>query len=285
MFVAKKPVLIINSASGSTSDISEAFSELYRVKTSVTPECFFISSEHLNDTIKEVLAKGTDLIVTYGGDGTSLAAITLATPVQVPVIPLPGGTMNMLPLSLYGSDVWQDVLKIALRAPAPRQVPVGKINGDMFLVAAMIGHVVKFGVVREMVRDGDIMDATISATQTLRELIPEKGFTYHTENHKEAQTANLLQLTCPGMSSFAVNPDGFECASVHLRSYAELTALGVTAVLQDWRKNDAVITQFSKQVKINGMKDVDILLDGEHRQVSLPVTVVFEPEGALILVN
>lgn len=279
----KHPVLIINAASGSTSDISDAFSELYQLKTFIKPECHYVEPGQLNAKLESVLNSKADLIITYGGDGTSLAAITGATPRNTPVIPLPGGTMNMLPLALYGTDVWQDVLKLALRETKARRVPVGKINNEIFLVAAMIGSVVRLGVVREMVRDGDILDATISATQTLREIIPEKGFTYNTDDSTTPQTADLLQITCPGMSEFAVSTDGFECASVHLESYAELTALGVTAVLQDWRKDQSVLTRFAKKVEISGMSKVDILLDGEHREVTLPIEISFEPEGALIL--
>jgi len=280
-----KPTLIINAASGSTSDISEEFKTLFKDSVGVEPVCNFIEPDALIGTIDTALEGGADLLVTFGGDGTSLAAISHATPKNVPVIPLPGGTMNMLPLALYKSDIWQDVLALGLAQAAPRFVPSGDVNGHSFLVAAMIGDVVRLGVMREMVRDGDVVEATVNAAQTLRNVIPEDGFKYICETSSETLRADMLQITCPNMSPFSKKDDAFEVAGVTLESYAELTALGFTALLQDWRKDESVVVQFSDTVSVfsstEETKKIDVLLDGEHIEIALPLTVNLKSKGAL----
>lgn len=283
----KRPTLIINAASGSTSDISDEFRTLFKDRVGVEPACHFITPNRLEDTLSRALEDGADLIITYGGDGTSLAAISLATPKTIPVIPLPGGTMNMLPLALYGSDIWQEVLDLALEPKEPRWVPSGEINGQTFLVAAMIGAVVRLGVMREMVRDGDILDATVSAAQTLKNIIPEDGFEYTVGDSERRYRADMVQVSCPGMSPFAKQEDAFEIAGVTLESYAELTALGFTAIMQDWRQGDSVQVEFSDRLSIvtqaPAAEKIDVLLDGEHVEMALPVRVQFKKRGALCL--
>ena len=287
MLKFKTPVLIINSASGSTSNISDEFKTVFKDAIGTVPVCHFITPDDLIETITEALSGGADLIVTYGGDGTSLAAISLATPKNVPVIPLPGGTMNMLPLALYDTDVWQDVLSLALEQKEPRWVPSGEINGQTFLVAAMIGAVVRLGVMREMVREGDILEATVNAAQTLRTIIPEDGFDYSIGASEIDHRADMVQISCPGMSPFAKKSDAFEVAGITLESYAELTALGFTAILQDWRKDDSVHVEFSDAVSISAgastAKKIDVLLDGEHVEIDLPAKVQLKKDGVLCL--
>lgn len=283
----KKPTLIINAASGSTSDISDEFKVLFKSILGVEPVSHFIQPDALVDTIKTALEGGADLIITFGGDGTSLAAFSLATPKKIPVIPLPGGTMNMLPLALYGSNIWQDVLTVALEQKKPRWVPSGEINGQTFLVAAMVGAVVRLGVMREMIREGDLVEATVNAAQTLKNVIPEDGFLYETEQSTTRHRADMVQITCPGMSAFAKSDNAFEVAGVTLESYAELTSLGFTALLQSWREDDSVYVEFSDTVSILGSSEsdtnIDVLLDGEHIEIALPAIVKLKEKGALCL--
>ena len=48
------------------------------------------------------------------------------------IIPLPGGTMNMLPHALYGAHPWARILADTLAAPRVRTVSGGRIGGQTF---------------------------------------------------------------------------------------------------------------------------------------------------------
>ena len=49
-------------------------------------------------------------------------------------VPLPGGTMNMLPRALYGDVAWEESLKNTLAAPSLKVLSGGRIAGKQFLI-------------------------------------------------------------------------------------------------------------------------------------------------------
>ena len=52
------------------------------------------------------------MLVVLGGDVTIRTAAEACTGTNTYLLPLPGGTLNMLPRALYGDTSWQDTLKI-----------------------------------------------------------------------------------------------------------------------------------------------------------------------------
>ncbi|MDB2438317.1 NAD(+)/NADH kinase [Hellea sp.] len=275
--------IIINAASGSTSDISEEICAIFKDKGCAHVKSYFITPDKLVETFETVIGQGADLIVSYGGDGTSLCAASLAGDVKVPIITLPGGTMNLLPKSLYSSVEWRGVLDIALKQDKPRWVPCGLINEHKFLVAAMLGTIVRMSHSRELFRDGQLIEATKNMIATVNETDVSDSLIYSLGDEGERQEANLLQLTCPGMNDFSTEPDKFEVAAVNIESYGELSALGLTAIMDHWRENQAVSSDFAQDISVHGSSSVDILLDGEHVELTLPLSIKFEPKGAFIL--
>jgi diacylglycerol kinase family enzyme len=54
------------------------------------------------------------------------------------LLPLPGGTMNMLPRALYGDVSWQDALRTTLAAPVTKALSGGRTGDELFFVAAIV---------------------------------------------------------------------------------------------------------------------------------------------------
>ncbi len=279
----KHPSLIINAASGSTSDISDAVTDIFRNRFNLDIDCHFIEPQKLTDTIESVLKNGADLLVTYGGDGTSLAAISLASPQKVPTLPLPGGTMNVLPKRLYGSDKWQEVLSRALDCDAPVWIPAGRVNDKDFLVAGIFGAIVEIGQAREMVRDGEYVEAFKQVSTTLRDALPGSQFTFSPDNIENKWTGNFLQVTCPFMNDYADQEDKFDVVANHVETLVDVTALGLTTLFDLWRQDDSANVTQSGNMTIHGSGQISALLDGEPETISLPADISLSPNGALIL--
>lgn len=301
MMSFKKPVVIINTASGSSSDIREEISEIFQKDYGVSPRCYLIQSQDLDETLKTALSSGCDLLITYGGDGTALAAANRAqdfmvNDVAVPVVPLPGGTMNVLPKALYGTEDWETALRLALSQSQPCWRPVGVINDCIFIVAAMIGTIVRMGVTRELVREGDIIAASKNLTETIKESLQEvrqdnaenrsaAHFDYilNHDGRRVIQSANLLLFTCPNMNEFSIQPEAFEAVGVDVHSFSDLSSLGLSAFFNKWREDEATHLAFTDRAKVLGDGEIDVLLDGEHRMMQFPLTIALKQKGALFL--
>ncbi|WP_409433275.1 diacylglycerol/lipid kinase family protein [Litorimonas sp. RW-G-Af-16] len=279
----QNPAVVINAASGSTTNISEEIFEFFADRHAVNATCHYVDPQDLDSTLDMVLDEGADLLVTFGGDGTSLAAAHRAGTKNIPIVPLPGGTMNILPKALYGSEDWPEVLDLALSQDTPRWIPAGRLNEQTFLVAAMIGTVVRVGVTRELMREGAILQATTNMVETLRDVGPDEGFLYRLDGAVTPLAANMLQVTCPFMSAYSDDPEAFEIAAVNIMSYADLPALGLTALMDEWRDNKSVESQMARKVEVIGEGDIEVLLDGEYRTLQFPLSISLNRKGAYIL--
>ena len=95
------------------------------------------------DIARECIARGADLIVAAGGDGTLNEVANGMVHSNVPMMVLPGGTANVLATELgIGGKVKKAVKRMGLLAP--RRIAVGKLtaaDGDSryFLLMAGVG--------------------------------------------------------------------------------------------------------------------------------------------------
>ena len=64
------------------------------------------------------------MLVVLGGDGTIRTAAEACTGTDTYLLPLPGGTLNMLPRALYGDVSWHDALRTTLPAPVTKRFRV-----------------------------------------------------------------------------------------------------------------------------------------------------------------
>ena len=87
---------------------------------------------------KEAVARGADLILLWGGDGTVQRCIDVLGGLGIPIGILPAGTANLLannlgiPMDLHGA------LEVALHGTF-RRIDLGRVNGERFAVMAGIG--------------------------------------------------------------------------------------------------------------------------------------------------
>src|SRR5437764_12494474 len=87
----------------------------------------------------EAVRQELEVLIVLGGDGTIRTAAEACAEKGSYLIPLPGGTMNMLPRALYGNVSWEEALKNTLAAPSLKVLSGGRIAGKQFLIAAIVG--------------------------------------------------------------------------------------------------------------------------------------------------
>ena len=279
----KKPSLIINSAAGSTTDISEEAKRLFLDHDYAAPEIHLVEPAALDEAFEAVQSDGTDLLVIYGGDGTCKAGAIVAREAGIPLIALPGGTMNMLPKALYDTDDWQIALDLALTQKQPRWQAAGAFNQHIFFCGAIVGDPISMSEARESLRDGEVLEALKQLPDIITDIAHGERFEFKVDGKVFDREANGLQIYCPYMTLGATSADAFELASVPQLSMSELVGIGAKAMTQDWRDSIHVKTAFAQTIGISGQGAFDVLLDGEPEEVLCPVTIKLDPQGVLVL--
>lgn len=259
-------------SSGAKTDVKRELCESVAKFFPGFDDALFVEGREVEDAITQKIQEGTDLLIIYGGDGSALTAARLATKHDIPILPLPGGTMNILHKKLYGSKDWLEILSGCLKVPKIEDHCAGFVNADMFLVAAIIGAPARLAVAREAARDMDIAGTAEGIATTVDGLTTEDAFNLMCGDNPSKQ-ANLLHITCPHMSAFATHDDQFEIVDLALESYADLVGLGLRTITTNWRNFEGAHVQFNRELKVDGGKNIDVLLDGELRSLSFPLKI------------
>ena len=101
--------------------------------------------------LDEAIAEAEILIV-LGGDGTIRSAAEKLLGKATILVPLPGGTMNMLPKALYGARPWKTALTDTLANPEIHDISGGMVGDHAFFVAALFGAPTLWADAREAAR-------------------------------------------------------------------------------------------------------------------------------------
>ena len=90
-------------------------------------------------SFREATEQNLDVLIVFGGDGTIRTAAEGCAEKGSYLIPLPGGTINMLSRALYGDVAWEESLENTLTAPSIKVLSGGRVAGKQFLIAAIVG--------------------------------------------------------------------------------------------------------------------------------------------------
>lgn len=89
----------------------------------------------------EAAAAGYDVVAAYGGDGTMMEAADGLRNTDVPLALLPGGTANVMAIELGVPQALDHALALmADPERKTRQIDMGSIDGEYFLLRAGIGY-------------------------------------------------------------------------------------------------------------------------------------------------
>jgi diacylglycerol kinase family enzyme len=275
---------IINTSSGGGDSESEQkmLSILSRAGI-VEPKVWCGEAKEMERFFAELAGQELDIFIVLGGDGTIRTAAEACAEKGPYLIPLPGGTMNMLPRALYGDVSWEDALKNALTAPSAKVLSGGRIADKQFFIAAIVGAPALWAEPRESIREGDIVDAIKKGSVAFRNMLETKVKYLISEEIKGE--AEAVALICPLISEeMSDSEQALEAAIIDVESAVELIGLATTAAFGKWRDNRNILLTKTKRVRVQSSKDIPATLDGENVSLGTTAEIDFVSKALTVIV-
>jgi diacylglycerol kinase family enzyme len=215
---------------------------------------------------------------------------------DIPVMPLPGGTLNRLCHRVHGHADLQKTLSRIDHA-RPRWLSGGLANEHPFFVACGFGVWMGFEQVREMVRQAGPHYGFLPALQALRALWPKlfKGG-LHLEGHAEGGD---VVIAAPGRVDAAFGfggpdarrmskPSTLEVAHARLAGPLSAVKLGAGVLSNSWRDLPNVTCRSVQRASIANTpssfgEDMIGLVDGELAHFGQQVVLTYQERAALVL--
>ncbi len=276
--------LLVNRASGTaTAATAQEVHDHLQLMGALVVRVWDVEGKELPAALTEAQSAGLDTLIVFGGDGTIRSAAKGASMGGPVLIPLPGGTMNLLPKALYGNRSWKDILAGTLAQPQVRCVSGGSVNGEHFFISAIIGAPALFAHVREAVRDGELAEAVVKGKEALGGMFADKVSYSFNEMHEGS--AEALIVTCPLVSdALASERQALEAAVIDVQHAGEVLDIATAAALGQWRDSQKVSVVASKQVQVTSSRSIPLILDGETVNAASELAVAFVPAAFRVLV-
>ncbi|WP_394762175.1 diacylglycerol/lipid kinase family protein [Phenylobacterium sp.] len=275
-------VAILNTGSGSCDASSAGQAEaLFAAEGLADVDVVAVTPDRLSDALDAAVAKAKVLIV-LGGDGTIGTAATRCGETGPLLIPLPGGTMNMLPKALYGTSDWREALTATLAAPRLQTVSGGELAGHRFYCAAILGAPSLWADAREAVREGHLLDAAQKAvTATRRSLSDAVDFDFG----ETSGSGDAVAVICPLVSDALTGHErALEAVALDLKTATALFGLAFHAAYDGWRNDPSVIRVTTRNVTVTGHGALPTILDGEKVRIGRKAEIRFLPVAFRALV-
>jgi len=264
---------LVNASSGRCGPRTGAVLQAELARHGVVPAGLWcVEGREIDRAVEAVLGDAPDLLILLGGDGTVRTVAERCSPAGPLLIPLPGGTMNLVSGALYGRRSWEAALAATLSDPAVRMVDGAQAGERRFFAGAMFGGPSLLAQAREAARTGDLGQAVGAALSAVRAALRlELSCRFDTG---EAAKGEVVSIACPLTSRrLPAGEPSLEVAVVDLEGRADALRLVVAAALRDWRGDPAVRRATAAAVEIASSAPIPALLDGEQFSFTSPVTV------------
>jgi diacylglycerol kinase family enzyme len=275
---------IINTSSGGCDAESET-EMLDILKGAGVTNCktWCGQSDQIKRAFAEVATHKPEVLVVLGGDGTIRTAAEVCTGTNTHLLPLPGGTLNMLPRALYGDVSWQDALKTTLAEPLTKALSGGRTGDELFFVAAIVGAPGLWMEARESIRERDIVDAVEKSAVAFQAMFDTK-IRYSISSETDAE-AEVVAVICPLVSEqMSESEQALEAAAIDVENAAELLGFATAAAFGKWRDDESVTLTKTRQVTVQSTRDIPLFLDGERVTAGQKVEIIFVPRAVNVIV-
>jgi len=275
---------IINTSSGGC-DLESEQKMLIILKDAgiVEPKMWCGEADQMEPSFAEAAGQKLEVLIVLGGDGTIRTAAEVCAQEGPYLIPLPGGTMNMLPRALYGEVSWGDALKNTLTVPSAKVLSGGRIADKQFFIAAIVGAPALWTQARESIRDGDIIDAIEKGSVAFQKMFETKvQYLISGEIKGEAEAVALI---CPVISEeMSDSEQALEAAVIGVESAAEVIGLATAAAFGKWREDRNILLTKTKRVGVQSSKNIPAILDGEIVNLGRSAQIDFVSRAVNVLV-
>jgi diacylglycerol kinase family enzyme len=275
---------IINTSSGGGD--SESEQKMLSILTGagvVEPKVWCGEAKDMERSFAEAAGQKLEVLIVLGGDGTIRTAAKACAEKGSYLIPLPGGTMNILPRALYGNVSWEEALKNTLAASSLKVLSGGRVANKRFFIAAIVGAPALLAEPRESMREGNIADAIKKGSVVFRRMFETKvQYLISGEAKGEAEAVALI---CPLISEqMSDSEQALEAAVVDVESAAEVVRLATTAAFGKWRDDRNILLTKTKRVNVQSSKDIPATLDGEKVNLGRSAEIDFVSRALTVLV-
>jgi len=231
----------------------------------------------------EATRQKLEVLIVLAGDGTIRTAAELCAGKGPYLIPLPGGTMNMLSRALYGEMAWEESLENTLASPSLKVLSGGRIAGKQFLIAAIVGAPALWTQPRESMREGNLADAIKKGSVAFQRMFEAK-VQYLISGGAKGETEGVA-LICPLISEeMSDSEQALEAAIIDVESAAEMIGLATTAAFGKWRDDKNILLTKTKRVDVQSSKEIPATLDGEKVNLGRSAEIVFVSKALTVLV-
>jgi diacylglycerol kinase family enzyme len=275
---------IINTSSGGCDSESEA--ELLNILNAAgVTNCktWCCASDQIERTFAEAATHKPEVLVVLGGDGTIRTAAEACSETGTYLVPLPGGTLNVLPRALYGESSWQEALKETFADPLTKELSGGRVRDKLFFVAAVVGAPGLWMEAREAIREGDILNAVGKASVAFEAMF-DTTIQYFISPDVSG-TAEVVAVICPLVSEqLSDSEQTLEAAAIDVENATELLGLATAAAFGKWRDHESVTLTRTHQVTVQSIKDIPLFLDGERVKVGNEAEISFALHAVKVIV-
>lgn len=254
-----RPALLCNSQSGSHDPaIHDAIVEACRAAGTPLVATFALPHDKIPDAAA-LRAQDIDLLLVWTGDGTINAAASGAAGWDGALLPLPGGTLNLLSKALHGDRPAPGILTDALGGKGRRRtIPVirGK-DGDAF-ITIVAGPATRWAEVRETMRQDGLLEAAGAAPDALDEMLNAPGV--RVAGHGQAYPAIILTPTEAGVRADGILTEGT----------ADMLRHGLAWLGGDFRDGPSEEIASGETIILESEAPISLEYDGELRETPSP---------------
>jgi diacylglycerol kinase family enzyme len=288
--------LVLNPSAGGLLGREDAFAEItQRLAAAGLTVLPGDAESDIAAQIEAAVGSGADVVVVGGGDGTirSAAQALAGTGVALAVLPL--GTMNMLAKDLALPLTLMEAVDV-VAGNTFRDVDVGEVNGEVFLINSVLGMPSRMAVRRERRR----------GRMSLRHRIQLLLSAMRAVNRYPPLS---LQLTIEGRvrrvrsRALAVVVDDYDEAPGHVFSRSELDRgsftvyvardaslwgafrLAIGMLIGRWRQGNILDRYETTEITIRSRKDaIRVMNDGETQLATPPLRYRLRPGALKVMV-
>ncbi|SEH19488.1 Diacylglycerol kinase family enzyme [Sphingopyxis sp. YR583] len=202
-----RPALICNSQSGSHDDaVLAEIAETCRSASTPLVAVFSLPDDDIPGAA-DLAARDIDLLLVWTGDGTINAAATQAAGWDGAILPLPGGTLNLLSKALHGDRPAPEILTDVLEGKGQRRpIPTIQSDGGNAFITIVAGPATRWAEVRETMRQDGLIEASRAAPDALDTMMNAPGVAV--AGHDGAYPAVILTPTSGGIRADGILTEG-----------------------------------------------------------------------------
>lgn len=250
--------LVCNAASGSNDDQAVAALQAALAEAGFALGRTLAFPDEPAPTPAELDAAGVELLALFGGDGTIHSAIEAAAGWSGAVLPLPGGTMNILVKRLHGEGTAPEIVARLDPAALHRVRPaVIRTRHGMALTGVLAGPGAIWNEVREAMRAANVLEIVSAAREAIR------------------QSTNGAKVMCSevdggreeGYAAITVTPhdDGLEANGYYADSFGDYAGQGIALLNRNFRNGPHDDLGRHPQIRLTCPEGepMGLLIDGE----------------------